>query len=104
MENLVRLLPETGYLLAAIFWGSVVVYVVMQCYMLFRDCFCLARILAVLPFLVAFPYLLLTIGSGGPAGPYFYGPTIVLSTAAALYLFAIWGVPRVIEWCVNRFN
>jgi hypothetical protein len=104
MESLVRLLPETGYLLAAIFWGSVVVYVVMQCYMLFRDCSFLARILAVLPLLVTFPYFLLSMGSGGPAGPYTYGPTIVLSTAAALYLFAIWGAPRVIEWFVNRFN
>jgi hypothetical protein len=104
MESLERWLPETGYLLAAIFWGSVVVYLALLCYMLFRDCTLIARVLAVLPLLLTVPYVLLTMLSDGPAGPYTYGPTIVLSSAAALYLFAVWGFPRLVEWLVNRFR
>lgn len=103
MESLLRWLPEDGSLRGCIFWGSVVVYVALQSYMLFRDCSFLARILAVFPLLLTVPYFLLTFLADGPTGPYTWGPTLVLSAGAALYLFAVWGFPRFVEWLVNRF-
>ncbi len=85
------------------FWGCIVAYVALQLYMLFRECSFLTRVLAALPLMLTLPFVMFaSLGRGGIMGFYTILPTILLSGSAALYLFALWASPRVVEWLVNR--